>query len=44
MAYPVSLELDADPQIANMRSGRYFTRLSAYGYLLTDEYPALALD
>ena len=25
-----------------VRSGRYFTRLSAYGYLLTDEYPPLA--
>ena len=27
-----------------VRSGRYFTRLSAYGYLLTDDYPPLALD
>jgi hypothetical protein len=27
-----------------VRSGRYFTRLSAYAYLLTDEYPPLALD
>jgi hypothetical protein len=27
-----------------VRCGRYFTRLSAYGYLLTDEYPPLALD
>ncbi len=27
-----------------VRCGRYFTRLTAYGYLLTDEYPPLALD
>ena len=27
-----------------VRCGRYFARLSAYGYLLTDEYPTLALD
>lgn len=27
-----------------VRSGRYYTRLTAYGYLLTDEYPPLALD
>ncbi len=26
-----------------VRSGRFFVRLSAYGYLLTDEYPALEL-
>jgi hypothetical protein len=27
-----------------VRAGRYFTRLTAYAYLLTDEYPPLALD
>ncbi|HEV7861330.1 MAG TPA: DUF4389 domain-containing protein [Acidimicrobiia bacterium] len=27
-----------------VRCGRYFTRLSAYGYLLTDEYPPLAVE
>lgn len=27
-----------------VRCGRYFTRVSAYTYLLTDEYPALALE
>jgi hypothetical protein len=27
-----------------VRSGRFFIRLTAYGYLLTDEYPTLALD
>jgi hypothetical protein len=26
-----------------VRSGRFFVRLSAYGYLLTDEYPGLEL-
>lgn len=27
-----------------VRSGRFFIRLTAYGFLLTDEYPTLALD
>jgi hypothetical protein len=27
-----------------VRCGRYFARLSVYGYLLTDDYPPLALD
>jgi hypothetical protein len=27
-----------------VRTGRFFVRLTAYGYLLTDEYPPLALD
>jgi hypothetical protein len=27
-----------------VRCGRYYARLSAYGYLLTDDYPPLALD
>jgi hypothetical protein len=27
-----------------VRCGRFFIRLSAYGFLLTDEYPALTLD
>jgi hypothetical protein len=27
-----------------VRTGRFFIRLTAYGYLLTDEYPTLALD
>lgn len=27
-----------------VRAGRYFVRLSAYGYLLTDDYPPFSLD
>lgn len=27
-----------------VKCGRYFARLSAYGYLLTDEYPPMALE